>query len=230
MEHFDKPIQGKLIHRIHNAEVTNNEIQCSTTQSMCFVNLTHLCNLNSCYFLLLHLLLNLHTHDLGAAECFDELFIVQDVAGGGAEQSQNFVLQIFELRLGSRRLHDEVHSLLLCGWLFPRHDNSQHLILEPIQSCHEIQNSQRHADFRCEMWIGQLSSNEKLEILGPLNGRIAKTNHLECPLFEGCLLQDRIKNGIKGVVNVLNEHWRTKLDACLKFAHIIHVQPEDFQL
>ena len=51
-------------HRVDNAKVTDDKIERSASQCMILVDGTYLCDLDCGDFLLLHLLLNLHTHDL----------------------------------------------------------------------------------------------------------------------------------------------------------------------
>mmetsp|Transcript_161065 Transcript_161065/g.516989 ORF Transcript_161065/g.516989 Transcript_161065/m.516989 type:complete len:533 (-) Transcript_161065:1584-3182(-) len=196
---------------------------------MILVDLSHLGNLLPGDLLLLHLLLNLRAHDLGVAQRLDEFLVIQDVAGGRAEECQDLVFQLLQLRLGLSRVQHEIDSFLLGLRLLGCDTDAQHLILKTVQGGHEIEDANSNADLRREVWVRQLSRDVKPEVLRPLDSRVTKAHHHQCTLLEGRLLQDGIQDGIQGLLDVLQDNRVSKLDRVLELAHIVHVQAQHLQ-
>ena len=96
------------------------------------VDLTDFRDLHCSDLLLLHLFLNLGAHDLRAAQSLNELFIIQNVASGRAQQLKDLVFQVLQLCFGFGGFDDQIHALFFCGGLFSRHHDSKHLILQTI--------------------------------------------------------------------------------------------------
>mmetsp|Transcript_98393 Transcript_98393/g.212145 ORF Transcript_98393/g.212145 Transcript_98393/m.212145 type:complete len:1113 (+) Transcript_98393:229-3567(+) len=230
VEHQDEPVQRELVHRVHDAHVADDEVQRGASQGVILVELTHLGDLLPSDLLLLHLLLDLRAHHLGVAEGLDQLLVVEDVAGRRAQERQDLVLQLLQLRLGLRGLEHEVHALLLGRGLLRRHAEAQHLVLQAIQRGHEVEDADGDADLGREVRVRQLRRDVEREVLRPLDRGVAEAHHQQRALLEGRLLQHGVQDGVENLLDVLDQHRVPELDAVLELAHVVHRQAQHLEL
>mmetsp|Transcript_59670 Transcript_59670/g.172859 ORF Transcript_59670/g.172859 Transcript_59670/m.172859 type:complete len:697 (-) Transcript_59670:401-2491(-) len=231
LEHKDEPVERELIHRVDDAEIADDEVQGGAAHGVVLIDLPDLCNLLPRDLLLLHLLLDLRPDLLGVAQSLDELLVVQDVAGGRAQERQNLVLEFLQLRLGLRGIDHQFHALLFGLRLLRGHHDAEHLILQTVQRSHEVQNPDGDADLRREVRVRQLGCHIQLEVLGPLDRRVAEAHHEQVALFECRFLEDGIQDGVEHLLDVFQQDGVAELDCVLQLADIAgHGQPDHLQL
>mmetsp|Transcript_21643 Transcript_21643/g.60151 ORF Transcript_21643/g.60151 Transcript_21643/m.60151 type:complete len:1518 (+) Transcript_21643:2277-6830(+) len=229
-ENGNEPVQRELVHGIHDAEVADDEVHRRAPQGVGLVDLAHLRDRLRRHFLLLDLLLDLGAHDLRVAQGLDELLVVQDVARGRAQEGQDLVLLFLQRGLGLGGLDHQVHALFLRGRLLGRHDDAQHLVLQAIHGRHEIEDADGHADLGWEVRVGKLGRHVQLKVGRPLDGRVSQAHHGEGALFEGCLLQHGVQDGIEHLLDVFQQYGISELDGVLQVPDVVHVQTQDLEL
>ena len=122
---------------------------------------------------------------------------------------------------GGGYLGDEGDSLFLELGALVFDDLDEKLFLQTDFRDGEVQQRHFDGDFRQVMRVGQLGGHEELEIRVINYLVLAKLHEQRGALFLGVLLQDRLKEGVQGFLNVLEEAGRPETDAALQCSLVV---------
>ncbi len=104
LEKFHEIIQWILIHRVYNTEITNNEINDTTSFGNRSVLLSCLIDFLTCNFCHLYTFIDSLWCDFCCIKCIYKLFILEDSALSFTDLSQNFIFQLLQLFFVCRNL------------------------------------------------------------------------------------------------------------------------------
>ena len=111
------------------------------------------------------LLLDIGARNLGLLQAFDQLNVVQNVALRIAEAEEQVVLQLLELDVEPVLVLDELGLLRAEVGSLLVHDKGQKLLLQAVQSDHEVEQRSLRRDLRLVVGVAQLCLQVELEVV-----------------------------------------------------------------
>ena len=139
-------------------------------------------------------------------ERIDEVLVVEDVALGGLEQIEDLVLDLLELPLVLRVLHDQLLALRLELRLLAGDGEAEHLVLQALRRRHEVEQVHLHDRLGRVVRIAHLRREVQLEVVVVLDRRVAKLDAPAAALLDELLEQHGLEHGVQDLADVLDEH------------------------
>ena len=139
-------------------------------------------------------------------ERIDEVLVVEDVALGGLEQIEDLVLDLLELPLVLRVLHDQLLALRLELRLLAGDGEAEHLVLQALRRRHEVEQVHLDAELGRVVRVPHLRGDEHAEALVVLDGAVAEAQRVDAALLDDLLEEHGLEHGVQDLADVLDEH------------------------
>mmetsp|Transcript_27174 Transcript_27174/g.68378 ORF Transcript_27174/g.68378 Transcript_27174/m.68378 type:complete len:364 (-) Transcript_27174:37-1128(-) len=219
----DEPAERVLVHGVDACHVAHAEEEHGVVGAAGAV--PHARGIDLLPRLLRHnlLLLDLVAHHLGLAKDLDGGGVLQDVALAGGEDVQDAVLDLLQLALVLRALHNQLLPLALQVRPLLCHHHPQQLVAQPLLRDHEVE--QRHLDRRLGevVRVAQRGGDVEAERVAELHGRVTHADVIDAALLEDLLQQQRLQAGVQLLAHVLQQHGDAELHRVLQRAQVVAI-------